>query len=153
MIELEYEMTYRETIEGPLAPTTGSPLGERLCWQVTTGTLKGERVNASLAMPGTDWMRPGPDGLRRQDLRVQLVTDDGATILFHYDTGMIRPSEAFLRALQDGGSTDWSDQYMRMVPEFEVAAGPYSWLSENLFVAEGRIADTRTIEYRIYRVL
>jgi hypothetical protein len=26
-------MTYAETIEGPLGPTTGSPLGERLCWQ------------------------------------------------------------------------------------------------------------------------
>jgi hypothetical protein len=27
MIELEYEMTYAETIDGPLGPTTGSPLG------------------------------------------------------------------------------------------------------------------------------
>lgn len=153
MIELEYEMTYRETIEGPLAPTTGSPLGERLCWQVTTATLKGDRVDATLAMPGADWMRVGSDGLRRQDLRVQLVTHDGATILFHYDTGMIRPSEAFLRALKEGGSTDWADQYMRMVPEFEVGEGPYSWLSQSVFIAEGRIADTRTIEYRIYRVL
>jgi hypothetical protein len=33
MIELEYEMTYAETIEGPLGPTSGAPLGERLCWQ------------------------------------------------------------------------------------------------------------------------
>ena len=35
MIALEYEMTYSETIEGPLGPTAGSPVGERLCWQVT----------------------------------------------------------------------------------------------------------------------
>jgi len=38
MVELEYEMTYRETIEGPLALPTGSPFGERLCWQVSTAT-------------------------------------------------------------------------------------------------------------------
>lgn len=153
MIDLEYEMTYRETIDGPLAPTTGAPLGDRLCWQVTTATLTGERIDASLAMPGTDWMRLGPDGIRRQDLRAQLLTGDGTTVLLHYDTGLIRPSEKFLHALRDGGATDWGDQYMRMVPEFDVAAGPYEWLSQNLFVAEGRIADTRTIEYRIYRVL
>jgi len=29
MIALEYEMTYAETITGPLGPTTGLPLGER----------------------------------------------------------------------------------------------------------------------------
>ena len=30
MIELEYEMTCAETIEGPLGPTTGSVVGERI---------------------------------------------------------------------------------------------------------------------------
>ena len=75
MIELEHEMTYAETIDGPLGPTTGSPLGERLCWQVTTATLHGSRINATLAMPATDWIRLGADGIRRQDLRAQLTTD------------------------------------------------------------------------------
>ncbi len=30
MVSLEYEMTCAETIEDPLGPTIGSPLGERL---------------------------------------------------------------------------------------------------------------------------
>jgi hypothetical protein len=46
MIELEYEMTYAETIDGPLGPTVGSPLGERICWQVTTATHRGRRIDA-----------------------------------------------------------------------------------------------------------
>ena len=62
---------------------------------MSTATLKVERIDASLAMPGTDWMRLGADGIRRQDLRAQLVTHDGATILLRYDTGLIRPSAAF----------------------------------------------------------
>lgn len=152
-IGLEYEMTYRETIEGPLAPTTGSPLGERLCWKVASASLTGDRIDATLAMPGIDWIRLGPDGIRRQDLRAQLVTRDGAVILLHYDTGLIRPSEAFLNALSNGGETGWGDQYMRMVPEFDVGDESYAWLTRNLFVAEGRLAGTRQIEYRIYRVL
>jgi hypothetical protein len=62
MIELEYEMTYAETIEGPLGPTDGSPLGERLCWQVTTDvagaralrTDRAGRPGCSLSICGRD---------------------------------------------------------------------------------------------------
>ena len=52
MIALEYEMTYAENIAGPLGPTAGSPVGERLCWQVVSATLRGPRINASLGDAG-----------------------------------------------------------------------------------------------------
>lgn len=107
-------MTYRETIEGPLPSTPGSALGERLCWKITSATLHGKDVRATLAMPGIDWMRLGTDGIWRQDLRVQLLTDDGTVILMHYDTGMIRSTDAFLSALASGAATTWADQYMRV---------------------------------------
>jgi hypothetical protein len=152
MIELKQEMIYRETIEGPLESTKGSPFGERLCWKVSAGSLSGPRIQATVAMPGTDWMRLGADGMRRQDSRVQLVTDDGVTILFHYDTGLIRSSDAFLNALANGTETQWSDQYMRMIPEFEVGSKKYAWLNQNLFVAQGRLAGPKQIEYAIYRL-
>jgi Protein of unknown function (DUF3237) len=153
MIELEYEMTYAETIEGPLGPTTGSPLGERLCWQVTTATLSGPRINATLAMPGTDWIRLGGDGIRRQDLRAQLVTDDGELILLRYDLALIHSSERFLTALAAGEATEFEDQYMRMAPQFEVGAGPYAWLGESLFLGRGRLIGPNAIAYELYRVL
>jgi hypothetical protein len=153
MIYLEYEMIYREMIDGPLPSTKGSPFGECLCWKITTGTLIGPRINAKIAMPGTDWMRLGVDGIRRQDLRAQLVTDDGVTILLHYDTGLIRASETFLKALAKGTETTWADQYMRMVPEFIVGGEKYAWLNQSLFMAEGRLAGPREIEYAIYRAV
>lgn len=152
MITLEYEMTYRETIEGPLPSTKGSPFGERLCWKITAATLGGPRINANLAMPGMDWLRLDGVGIRRQDLRVPLLTDSGTTILFHYDTGLIRATAAFLEALSTGGTTDWSDQYMRMVPEFDVGPESYAWLNQSLFIAEGRVCGPKEIEYAIYRV-
>ena len=109
MINLEYEMTYAETIDGPLGPTTGSPLGDRLCWQVSTATLNGPRINATLAMPATDWIRLGTDGIRRQDLRAQLTTNDGELILLRYDLAVIRSSERFLAALTSGEATAFTD--------------------------------------------
>ena len=153
MIALVYEMTYAETIEGPLGPTAGSPLGERLCWQVTTATLRGPRLAATSSVPGTDWIRLGADGIRRPDLRCQLITDDGELILLRYDVALIRPSERFLAALASGDGTDFDSQYMRIAPHFEVGAGRYAWLAESLFLGRGRLNGPKAIEYELYRVL
>lgn len=153
MIELQYEMTYEETIAGPLGSTRGSPLGERLCWKVETGRLHGPRIEATLAMPGVDLMRLGPDGLRRPDLHAQLLTDDGELVLFRYDVAVIRSTDRFVAALQTGEATEFEDQYMRMAPQFEVGADRYAWLRESLFVGRGRLAGPRAIAYEIYRVL
>jgi hypothetical protein len=67
-----YTFIYWERIEGPLPSTAGSPFHERFCWQIVEGTLKGPGIDATLAMPGTHWMRIGPDGIRRADTRVWL---------------------------------------------------------------------------------
>jgi hypothetical protein len=70
---LEFEMTFAERIEGPLGPTTGSPA--RLCWQIAEATLAGPRITASLAMPGTDWIRVEASGIRRQERLLHDVVD------------------------------------------------------------------------------
>ena len=93
LLGLEYEMTFTERIEGPLGPTTGSP--PRLCWKVAEAALAGPRIRASLAMPGTDWIRLGSNGIRRQDQRTQFLTGDGSLILMRYDAALIRGDEEF----------------------------------------------------------
>lgn len=146
------EMTYVETIEGPWGPTEGSPFGTRLVWQISTARLFGERIDATLAGTGLDWIRLGPDGLRRQDLRATLRTDDGEIVLFSYDNALIRADDRFAAALSAGTATEFDDQYMRMVPRFDTGAARYSWLTSNLFVGAGRLSGPRAIEYAIYRL-
>lgn len=113
----------------------------------------GPRINAKLAFPGTDWMRLGSDGIRRADLRAQLTTEEASTILFHYNLAIIKASEAFLTALQTGKATDFAQQYMRMSPQFETGDERYAWLEQHLFIAEGRLAGKKEIEYKICRIL
>lgn len=151
-MELVPEMTYRETIAGPWGPSEGSPLGARLCWRVDTARLSGARIEAELACPGMDWLRLGPDGHRHQDLRVTLVDPDGEVIMMSYDNAVIRENPAFLGALREGRETGFGDQYMRMTPRFDVGAPRYRWLTQSLFVGEGRMAGSRLIEYAIHRV-
>ena len=143
-------MTFAERIERPLGPTIGFP--SRLCWKIAEATLAGPRVSASLAMPGTDWIRVEGNGIRRQDQRTQFLTHDGTLILMRYDAALIRGDEDFSRALQIGRETTFADQYMCMTPQFEVSSDSYAWLTQSLFIARGRLAGPQRIEYELYRV-
>jgi hypothetical protein len=59
---------------------------------------------------------------------------------------VIHSTGAFLAALASGESTEFAEQYMRIAPCFEVAAGRYAWLGESLFVGRGRLTGPRAIE-------
>lgn len=41
---------------------------------------------------------------------------------------------------------------MRQFMQFETGAAKYRWLTQELFIAEGRLAGKARIEYLIYRV-
>jgi Protein of unknown function (DUF3237) len=152
VLGLQYEMTYRFKVRGPLPATDGSPRGARQYWEMTEGTLRGDRINATIAMPGGDWHLVSSDRFGRPDVRVQFMTEDGAPILLHY-TGLVERTDAFNRAADTGGSNGWDDQYMRMFMTFETGVGRYGWLNQHLFLARGRLAGPAEIEYEIYRVL
>jgi len=151
MPELKHEMTYRFRVTGPLTATEGSPTGTREYWEMSEGTLTGARIKAKIAMPGGDWMLVGADRFARPEVRVQLITEDGAIILLHY-TGLVERTVAFREAAEEDRETKWTDQYMRMHMRFETGADNYCWLNESIFIAEGRLAGPKEIEYRIYRV-
>ena len=151
MIGLEEVLTYRVTTTGPLETTEGSPWGARQYWEVSEATLSGERISATLAMPGGDWMAVSEDGFWRPDVRAQFRTDDGAVILMRY-TGLVEQSDVFKGAATEDRETAWDDQYMRLAVTFETGDERYRWLNESLFVARGRLLGTGKIEYTLYRV-
>lgn len=150
MIALERLLTYSLRPVGPAATTDGSPYGPRQFWQMCEARLEGPDLTATAPHPGIDWMRVGEDGWNRPDVHVQFVTDDGETILLHY-TGLVQPTPKFNAAAESGGSTDWDDQVMRMTMTFDTGAERYRWLTQSLFLAQGRLSDGR-IEYAVHRV-
>ena len=149
MISFERAMTYRVKVRGPLAPTVGAPLGEVQYWEMTDAWLDGPRIRARAAMPGGDWMRVGLDGLWRPDVRVQFTTDDGVTVLLHY-SGLVKPTPRFLQAASDGAATAFEDQYLRQVMRFETGDPRYLWITQEIYVAEGRLAGPSELEYAVY---
>lgn len=150
-MQLEFVMTYHFTMKGPIASTQQSPTGDKEYWEMSEGIITGDRINAKIASPGGDWMNLPTDGYSRPDVRVQLITDDGEFILLSY-TGLVQANETFVNAAANNRSTEWDDQYMRMVMKFETGAEKYRWLNQSLFIAKGRILGKNEIEYKIYRV-
>ena len=152
MIDLAFEMTYTVHTTNPLEPTAGAPLGTRQYWQVSEAKLVGERIRATLAATGSDWMSMSPDGLWRPNVRAQFQTEDAAIVLMHY-TGLVEQTTKFKHAAEADEPTGWDDQYMRLSVSFETGADRYAWLNRNLFVAAGRLLGTGRIEYAVYRVI
>jgi hypothetical protein len=150
-MELVESFMYRVRTTGPLKTTEGSPAGERLYWTVAEAELDGLRIKAKLAAPGSDWMWVSDDGFWRPDVHLAFTTDDSETILMHY-TGLVQQTDAFKKAADANSPTGWSDQYMRLMIQFDAGAEKYRWLNQSLFVARGRLLGTGHIEYAVSRI-
>jgi hypothetical protein len=150
-MELVHEMTLRCVLGGGVVTPGPGPLGMRLVASLSGGTVTGERISGTMQGAGADWLLIGPDGYGRVDVRVQIVTDDGAAIYVQY-LGLLEMNKAVGRATVDPtAETGFGDQYFRTTPRFETGDERYTWLNTSVFVAEGRIA-TDGVEYQVYRV-
>ena len=99
-----HELTMRVGLAHPRSSAPARS-GVRVVGGVTTGTVRGHRVNGTIVGPGADWMLIGPDGFGRVDVRLQIETDDGAVIYVRYE-GLIELNAASSAALMDRGRRD-----------------------------------------------
>jgi len=150
MPELEYLMTYRADLEEPIDIGT-VPSGTRQIFDVKGGSFEGPRLKGRLLPSGADWLLIGTDGVGRLDVRGTLETEDGAHIYLQY-FGVLVLSDEVLRALTQGGETQYGDTYFMTQPRFETGDPRYSWLNSVVAVAQGRVLRS-AVEYRVYQVV
>lgn len=110
------------------------PAGTRYVAPVGGGTFEGPRIKGTVVPPGGDWVRSRSDGTAKLDVRLQLVADDGASILMCYE-GIGVPTD-------DGLS-------VRTAPTFETGAEPHAWLNNVQAVGIG-LSSGGTVTYDIY---
>ena len=114
------------------------PKGTRLVVDVTEITLKGDRVNATLATnDGADWGTVSEDGLLMAlDVRFTLKTDDGAFIYVEY-----------------GGRGNLAEGTIAVAPTFQTGHEKYKWLNSVQAIAAGQVnLETGKLIYRLYEV-
>jgi hypothetical protein len=122
----------------------------RVIAPLVSGVVKGQRINGTVVGPGADWLRVGMDGFGRVDVRLQVLTDDGASIYVSY-TGLLEMNDAVTAATLGDGSTGFDDQYFRTTPILETGDERYGWVNTTLFAARGRIIESG-VEYEVFRI-
>ena len=126
------------TLVGRLGGTSviqGGPQGGRAIVAVPGGTFEGPKLKGTLAEnSGGDWVTLRADGTFKLDVRITLVTDDGATIFMAY---------------QGIGKRGENGNVLRTAPLFETGDERYAWLNSVQAVGLGT-SGRETVTYDVY---
>ena len=130
---------FKMTVETAGAPViaTDAPQGTRMLVAVGGGKFEGERLRGTVVPPGGDWVTQRKDGSIKLDVRVTLMTDDGAAIIVSYN-GIGIFQDGVLKA--------------RSAPLFETGDERYAWLNNIQAVGVGGLSGTSVV-YDIYELL
>lgn len=153
-MRLEHAFTYTAAVLGPHVVGQG-PLGLRHYYEMTQGLLDGPRLLGQTLGAGADWMLVGPDGVLRMDVRVQILTDDGAILCAQY-RGIGEPNARMHAAMEHSASTEFDDQRIRTCWALECGDPRYDWVNRCILVGEARLRPTGAnqlgFEHRVYRL-
>ena len=114
-----------------------TPLGARRIAMVGEGSFEGERVRGTvLPGPNGDWLLQRNDGVMVLDVRLTLLTDDGAYIHMRYNGLRHGPADVMTKVAR-GEPADPSTYYFRIAPTFETSSEKYAWMNKILAVGIG----------------
>lgn len=150
-MNLAHEFTFSARL-APAVQVGDGPFGRRHIREVLGGEVRGERISGTVGSGGGDWILVGPDGWGRLDVRLMILTDDGAAIYVQY-RGVIEYNDAARAANAGERSSDYGDHYFRIAPRLETGDERYAWVNRTVFVGEGRLHPGPVVEYRVSRVL
>lgn len=136
--EFLFSMTAQTAEKKPVIIPNG-PNGTRVIVTAMNGTFEGPRLKGTIGdVAGGDWVIIRADAMMALDVRLLLVTDDGANIYMTY-TGLGRR--------EADGST-----VIRTVPRFETSHEKYLWLNQIQAVAHGTTG-AGSVSYDVYGLL
>ncbi len=119
------------------ARTIGAaPLGWRGIYPVNGGRFEGPRLSGVVTPDGADWVIRRADGATMIDVRLCLVTGDGAMIAMSY-TGLLVVAPEAAGRFRRGEPVAYAETYIRTTPRFETADPRYEWLNRVIAVANG----------------
>jgi hypothetical protein len=113
-----------------------TPYGGRRMIGITSGTVRGPKLNGRILPGGADWQIIREDGAADIQARYVIETDSGGLVRVESDGLRHGPPEV-LAALARGEAVDPASYYFRTVMRFETADPAASWLNRILALARG----------------
>jgi hypothetical protein len=113
---------------------------------IVGGTVSGSRLNGRV-VPGSggDWPEFRPDGVVVFHAHYMLAAEDG-NLIYMRNHGFAHATPAIQSRIDAGEDIDPAENYFRLSPTFETAAGPHDWLTRTLFVGYGE----KTARYSLF---
>ena len=127
------------------------PAGGRTVVPVSGGRFEGPRLRGQV-LPGADWVLWRPDGAMLVDVRLALLTDDGATIAMLYTGLAYGRTEGAMTQFRNREAVLDADIYIRTTPRFETSDPRYDWLNRVIAVGHG-YRDAEESSYRVFESL
>lgn len=115
---------------------------------VVSGVVEGPRLSGTLVPGGGgDCTLFRADGVVVFDARYLIQATDG-TLIQVFNRGYAHASPEVTRRILAGQEVSAAENYFRLTPLFETAAGPHDWLTRTIFVGYGeRHPDYSTFDY------
>jgi hypothetical protein len=115
-----------------------TPVGLRIIQEIVGARIEGPRISASLkGAAAADWLAVDAAGVATFDIRMTLITDDGAILYLRYE-----------------GRADWSEGLGKGPIDaafwFEAGDERYTWLNALLPVGQGRTTAGGAIVYELF---
>jgi len=142
-------------IDVKLGPTEDMGLGadgHRINYPIVGGRFIGKDGLSGEVVPGgADFSVRRQDGAGHVEALYRLRSDDGQIIIVH-NVGISRLTEAGLAKQARGEEPGQEDRYRRTVPSFKTQPGPYSWLSDYIFVGTIDRLNPEGVMISIYQI-
>ena len=132
-----------------VVPVGATPAGFRGIAPVTGGSFVGERLSGTVA-PGHDWFVTRADGVLVIDVRLVLMTEDGATVYLTYQGRMTGQGDAMAR-FRKGEKLAAEDYSLTIIAKFECGDPRYAWLNDAIVVGTGEQAAVGPV-YTLFEV-
>jgi len=130
-----------------------APSGGRSMFPVDGGRFEGDRLRGAVNPDGADWVQWRSDGAFMIDVRLTLMTDDGAPIAMSY-VGIAHANPATMERFKRRENLAFSDIYTRTTLRFETADSRYYWLNAIVAVANGmRTPPPNGPLYHVFEIL
>ncbi|MGY2893573.1 DUF3237 domain-containing protein [Deinococcus sp. UYEF24] len=152
--QLGSELLFRVSLEldySGVQSVGAIPAGGRTVVPVSGGRFEGPRLRGQV-LPGADWVLWRPDGAMLIDVRLALLTDDGATIAMVYTGLAYSKAEGAMTRFRNREAVLDADIYIRTTPRFETSDPRYDWLNRVVAVGHG-FRDAEESGYRVFEIL
>lgn len=136
---------------GKRYPIGNIPKGKRNVWMLAGGKVEGPRIRGTVAPVGGEFELIDSDGIYHIDVRMVIVTDDGANIFVQY-FGIANTTPDVLERYRRQETVDFGETYFCTQPRFETSHPKYAWLNHAMAITEGR-ATPDGVEYLMYHCI